>query len=787
MIDLPYLGTVYIQNLYVLILIPILSIIYFLIIRKRFVKIEYKGNIIFQRIMLWLSRTLIVIFLIIAIASPFNLIEKVTEGDPRITILFDNSTSMEIFDLSFVEEMRNNLNQEIPTSIRYIGTGNNTRISEGIFTNLDSGNLILITDGQNYQGRDLSSTLMLARSENTTIWAVNLKPIYDEFSLTIEGPSKVVEDVENEYIIKINKPIGKSVKVILEINGEIEFEKTTFDNEISFNKRFYEGQHRMIARLDVNDKIKENNIFYKSIEVIEKPKIFFLTEKLSPMLNLLEKLYNVDVGNRLPNNLDQYLTIIINDIHINRLNNDINRLTEYANKGNGVIFIGGENSFEHGDYRRSSLEKLLPVNIEQAQEKTSTDVNIVLLIDKSGSTMHELRDDMPGVNVAKGMAIDLIRNMDQNNFVGAIAFNHRSEIISPMVSHFRFNELIENILDIFPTGMTDMRPAFNDAIKMLENRRGSKNIIIISDGEDHIYLHTYIDMFREAVEKDIVVHTTNFGLEKYDVNMKVLADWGRGNFFNPDQGETINVIFEKPIDYWPLRTTARQHFINNNLNLNSHVTGFNLVNPKSYAQVLVSTEFNDPILISGRYGLGRILVFATDDGNYWASTILRNDPKLISRMVNWGIENPQRNKDEYVDISDSRVGEKVTAYVKSKTIPEYQNNIFSRIDENLYRTEFYVNEEGFYEFMNKQFAINYHQELEKIGMNDEYLSTIEAMGWELIEINEIDKIKESTLNLSKYTIKEKNDLSHVFIIIAIILLLIELIIRRINRFKKIHK
>ncbi|MFT4304453.1 MAG: VWA domain-containing protein [Candidatus Woesearchaeota archaeon] len=783
MIYLPFLGQVYFNNLYVFLIIPFILIIYFLVIRKKFVKIEDKKNLFLNRLMLLISRSIITLFLIIVMASPFTLNEEIKEGDPRITILFDNSSSMDVFDTSFVNEMQKQLNEKVPTTIRQIGSGNNSLISEGIFTNIDSGNLVLITDGQNYRGRDLISTLMLAKSENISIWAVNLDQIHEDYSVSIEGPSKVVEDVETEFIIKINNPSNKIIDLKLKIDGNIEFEKSTNENEIRFTKRFSEGNYRMIAEILVDDKIQENNKFYKSIVVIEKPKILFISEKNSPLLTLINKLYDVDTFNSLPKNLNQYLTVIVNDI--DKLNNDeVNRLSNYVDKGNGLIFIGGENSFDRGDYKKSGIEKLLPVHFLEYFETPSQEVNVVLLLDKSGSTAFELREDMPGVNVVQGIAIDLINNIDKSTNIGAIAFNHRSEIISPIVSHFRFDELKEKILEIRARGMTDIRPAFNDAVEMLENRKGSKNIILISDGEDHIYMFAYRDMIRSALEKDIILHTINIGLEEYDNNMKILSDWGNGIFFTPENTNKFNTIFETPEGSWPLRKTSREHFITNNINLNSHITGFNLIQPKTYGQVLISTEFNDPILVIGRYGLGRIAVFATDDGSFWSSSILRNNPQLISRLINWGIENPQRNKDEYVDVSDSRIGENVKVYVKSQQLPLYQNLIFSKIDNDLYTTEFQVNKEGFYEIFNEIYAINYHRELLNIGMNEEYIEMVSSLGWDIINPNDINIITEQTLASSKYKVLNKNNISIIFIKIVIILLLIEFLFRRINRFRK---
>ncbi|WP_177428246.1 vWA domain-containing protein, partial [Candidatus Venteria ishoeyi] len=263
---LPIIGEIYFKNPELIWLIIPLVFLLFFIIQRNFLKINkaiYKRKIArVGRVFLLMSRSIVILLLLIALAGPYTIYEEQSEGNPRIALLVDNSTSMKLFDINFVNEMKSQLSKEVPTTIREIGKGNKTTIAEGIFANMDSGNIVLVTDGQNYKGKNIEDVLLLAKSKNISLNMISIEPEKSDASVSIEGPSKVVEDVENEYIIKINKVLLKEVFVKLTIDDEVILEETSSEEIIEIKRSFEKGKHTIKVEIG-EDNILQNNIYYK--------------------------------------------------------------------------------------------------------------------------------------------------------------------------------------------------------------------------------------------------------------------------------------------------------------------------------------------------------------------------------------------------------------------------------------------------------------------------------------------------------------------------------------------
>ena len=87
-------------------------------------------------------------------------------------------------------------------------------------------------------------------------------------------------------------------------------------------------------------------MYYKVIRVVSKPKLLFVSEKDSRLVKILERLYKVDTYESLSSELNRYYGIVLNDINANNLkDNDINKIDEFVTEGNGMLVIGGKNSY----------------------------------------------------------------------------------------------------------------------------------------------------------------------------------------------------------------------------------------------------------------------------------------------------------------------------------------------------------------------------------------------------------------------------------------------------------
>src|SRR3989344_5723546 len=80
-----------------IVLIPLL----FWFFRKEFIAVKDSSEARIQkkkvRRLMYFTRTILVLLLLGAIASPYFQTQKVIEGDPYIDLLIDNSTSMSVF------------------------------------------------------------------------------------------------------------------------------------------------------------------------------------------------------------------------------------------------------------------------------------------------------------------------------------------------------------------------------------------------------------------------------------------------------------------------------------------------------------------------------------------------------------------------------------------------------------------------------------------------------------------------------------------------------------------
>ncbi|MBI2646949.1 hypothetical protein HYW99_00560, partial [Candidatus Woesearchaeota archaeon] len=176
-------------------IIPILFIIYWFT-RKTFVKFtnrfEYEGYLKVKKIdrrVVLILRSLAVIFLLIAIASPFVLESKTVPGDPRLTILVDNSSSMALYNPDIAYELYKKLEGTIPVNIRTIANGEVSAIGNGILNNIEGDdNVMVITDGVNNEGKLLGDIMLFASNINSSVSSLKIESIKNDVDVVIEGP-----------------------------------------------------------------------------------------------------------------------------------------------------------------------------------------------------------------------------------------------------------------------------------------------------------------------------------------------------------------------------------------------------------------------------------------------------------------------------------------------------------------------------------------------------------------------------------------------------------------------
>ena len=126
--------------------------------------------------------------------------------------------------------------------------------------------------------------------------------------------------------------------VELSVDGKIVL--TGKAGEMDYNVKFREGYHQLTAKLLDSDFFSENNVYYKSVKVVEKPKVLLYGATDTPLYKSLNKLYNVDVGNLY--NLERYHAVVIDDVPVSDFSDRVDNLEDYVSDGNGLIVFGGK-------------------------------------------------------------------------------------------------------------------------------------------------------------------------------------------------------------------------------------------------------------------------------------------------------------------------------------------------------------------------------------------------------------------------------------------------------------
>ncbi len=788
---------------YVLILIvPVLLLIFWLT-RKTFVKFGnrlelesyIKSKKTDRKIVLAL-RSLAFIFLLLAISSPFMLESKTVPGDPRLTILVDNSSSMALYNPGIAYGLYRKLEGTMQVNIRTIAGGEHSAIGSGILNNIErDDNVMVITDGVNNEGKLLGDIMLFATSINASVSALKLDAQKNDAGVTIDGPAELIKDTEGDFVVRVSV-VGNSIPYTLQVTMDdtilIMEEKGSASKEFVFSRKFPDGEyHKLAAKLlDIgkDDYFPQNNVFYKSIKIVPRPKVLYVTEKNSPLAQELNKIYELDVKDSLPADLSNYMALVFNDIRAAKISPSMDMLADYVSDGNGLLFIGGESSFERGAYKGTLLETLLPIKIGAGEEQNKSDINVVIVIDISQGT-----EDY--VAVEKALALSVVDSLSEKNNVGAVAFSsdaYQIAEIKPLKESKK--ELKEKISRLKFDGQSFFNLGIEGGFRMLSKTGGSKNIIFISDGKT-----TYgklrddtLETVRRVNTLGVKVFVVGVGTETdslaTDNNLFLanMAALGEGIYYKADASNKLKVQFgdkdeTKGEEFYntlvPIDTT---HFITLALDdMHATVSGYNYAVPKPAARMLVTTHKNIPILVVWRFGLGRVVALTTDDGSKWAGDLLnKKNSKLLTKSINWAIGDLGRKKSYDVTVRDTVMGKSTSVNVITREMPQAEGLAFAKIDTNLYSSAYTPKDIGYKEVLGATFAVNYNDEYANLGINPEFTNLVEKTGGKVFDPLDTKGIIEFIKAKSKRIKIDSTDYRWPFAVSAMLLFLLEIGIRR---------
>jgi uncharacterized membrane protein len=551
------------------------------------------------------------------------------------------------------------------------------------------GRVLLVSDGNENRG-EASRVVPLLRSNGVPVWVLPVNPSQGRNEIYLSDlvlPQQVDSAESFEAKGAIESLYDASGRVKLLHNGAVRSEQDIAlkagTNWISFKESLKErGSHIFELLVEsAEDSFPENNLLQGVVEVKGPPRIFYLQSRpesrrfvphaLEVQGYLVVEVTPEDSSLSLAE-LSAFDLLVLDNVPAHRFtHSEMESVEKYVRDlGGGLMVIGGAQSYGAGGYYRTPLERLLPVEIRPPARLDFPHLALLFLLDRSGS-MGGGPQQATKLDLAKSAtaaATDLLNPSDQ---VGILAFDAEWEWLLPFRSVGRGEWLSERLSSLTSDGGTDLYKAMNEAYRALSSKEATiKHLLVLSDGlTDKADFNSLVQ--RMAAE-GITVSTVGVGK---DADFGILADIAQGGkgraYVTLDPRavprifttETLlisrDLIIEKRIDptmtaaVGPLRGFSRKSF--------PPVLGYVLTQPKTRADLLMKVD-EDPLLVSWRYGLGKVTAFTSDLTGAWGREWVRwNEfPRWASQLARSVMRTLSEHK---MQTEFRKEGEEVTAVV----------------------------------------------------------------------------------------------------------------------------
>ncbi len=285
--------------------------------------------------------------------------------------------------------------------------------------------------------------------------------------------------------------------------------------------------------------------------------------------------------------------------------------------GLGLLATGGEAAFGPGGYHDSPIERLLPVEFVQKEEKRDPSTTLVVIIDTSGS--------MGGnrVQLAKEVARLAIRRLLPHDKVGMVEFYGAKRWAVPIQPASNSIEIERALNRLDAGGGTVILPAIEEAYYGLKNvRTRFKHVLILTDGG--VETGAFEPLIRRMARDGMTVSTVLIGPDAHSEFLVSISNWGQGRFYSvPNRFNLPEILLKQPASaklpsYRPGTVNVRARggpswWGEVDPETTPPVAGYVETRARPGAERVLETEDDGhPLLASWRYGLGRVSALTTE-------------------------------------------------------------------------------------------------------------------------------------------------------------------------------
>ncbi len=302
-----------------------------------------------------------------------------------------------------------------------------------------------------------------------------------------------------------------------------------------------------------------------------------------------------------------------------------------ADYGGGLVATG--DTLREENLAGGELEKALPVKfVPQPPPPSREPIAVYLCIDRSNSMSYDSRypavRDGERIRYAKQAAIALLRQLDDTDFAGVIAFDSQPYVLAHLQPLGEDRGELENRIDrLQPGGGTDFKEALEIAGReILQSGIPVRQVILLTDGDTNRQYQDHDDLIAEFARQHIPVSTIRIGPDL--ANLRLLQDFAQatgGVFYRVQDIEKLPLLLvgltrQAMNRRKPDRTTveageATTMLSGIGIKEIPPIDFFAATEPKDGSQValkVVRADKTAPLLAAWQYGLGRTAIFAAE-------------------------------------------------------------------------------------------------------------------------------------------------------------------------------
>ncbi len=332
--------------------------------------------------------------------------------------------------------------------------------------------------------------------------------------------------------------------------------------------------------------------------------------------------------------LQGYDLVVLNDVLADDVPDAVQQaLRAYvADLGGGLLVVGGVQSYAPGGWRGSTLEGVLPVDLEVPDLVVTPDVATIFVLDNSGSMWRPVlgtgRSQQELANDAAALAL---RSLDRRDLVGVITFNSRADLLAPLGPNDDPQRLAGTIRSISSGGGTNIPAGLELAIS--EMRRAGRDakvrhIVLLTDGVSQ-NSERQVPLAEVCAAEGIRLTTIAVGDEPDSTTLRRMASVGGGEFLEAQSATQLARLMLRAVRVVRSPLIREEPFTPLVLSGASPITagldnvpplgGLVLTRARPDPGVVLAmvTPKGEPVLATWPVGLGQVAAWTSDAGG-WA-------------------------------------------------------------------------------------------------------------------------------------------------------------------------